>query len=159
MPRKEWYRQTITFDNTRLAQLREAMTAWISAHALTDAVFGAQLVDHFTGNAAIAKLRAAAEGVRTAKSSPDLVKASAELAGGMQSIGLDKWRGFLRDAAQRAEKYKPTQSPVILDDAMSQKTEETSPNAAPAPAASGGYVAENPEQWDGHPIVGNGDGQ
>jgi len=61
MPRKERYRHSITFDKQRLAQLREAMTAWIGARSLTDAAFEDKFVDRFTGNVAIAKLRAAAE--------------------------------------------------------------------------------------------------
>jgi len=91
--------------------------------------------------------------VRVAQTHQDLAKASAELAGGMQDVGLSKWPGFLRDAAARAADYQPAQSPAVLAQATLPNTAtDARPNAA-----AGSYVADNPGQWIGHPPVGTGE--
>ena len=51
---------------------------------------------------ALRRLRAAADGADAARTHEDLERASADLAGGMQGVGLERWPGFLRDVADRA---------------------------------------------------------
>lgn len=93
MPRKDRSRAAVSFDRQRLGQLRIAMTTWIGARSLSNAAFAERLVDGAASGATVEKLRAAAEGVRTAETHQDLGAASAELAGAMLGIGTDKWPG------------------------------------------------------------------
>jgi hypothetical protein len=153
MPRKERHRDVLSFDRQRLERLRKAMAAWISARSLSDSAFRQNLVSPSTSATAVKKLRAAAEGVRTATTHEDLAQVSANLASGVQSVGIDRWPGFLRDAAKRADSYQPARSPVVLAQAATSNTAtDASPGAAP-----GRYVADNPEKWAGRPSVGTGE--
>jgi hypothetical protein len=155
MPRKDWHRGSVSFDRQRLERLRTAMTAWIGARSLTDAAFEEHFVNPLTSSIAIGKLRAAAEGARTATTHEELGKASAELAGAMQVIGLDKWPSFLQGAAERADAYSPTQGRILLAQATTPNTAtDASPGGNPAP---GHYVADNPRQWINQPSVGTGE--
>lgn len=152
MPRKERHRDVLSFDRQRLERLRNAMAAWISARSLSDFAFRQNLVSPSTSATAVKKLRAAAEGVRTATTHEDLAQASADLASGVQSVGIDRWPGFLRNAAKRADSYQPARSPVVLAQAATSNTAtDASPGAAP-----GGYVADNPEKWAGSPVSRHG---
>jgi len=112
MPHKDWHRSVLSFDRQRLERLRTAMTAWIAARSLRHAAFEAKLVDPLTSDNAIKEFRAAAKGAQTAQTHQDLQEASGHLAAGMQGVGLDKWPGFLRDAADRAETYQPSDGRV-----------------------------------------------
>lgn len=40
MPRKDWHRHAVSFDQQRLEHLQKAISAWIGASSLTNAVFG-----------------------------------------------------------------------------------------------------------------------
>ncbi len=112
MPRKDWHRSVLSFNRQRLERLRTAMTAWIGVRSLSHAAFEAKLVDPLTSNNAIKEFRAAAKGAQTAQTHQDLQEASGHLAAGMQGVGLGKWPGFLRDAADRAETYQPSDGSV-----------------------------------------------
>lgn len=152
-------RKAAAFDQRRLDSLRKAVTAWIGARSLSDAAFAARLVDPATGNAALSKLRAAAEGVRTATTHNDLAEASATLAAAMQDIGLAKWPGFLDDAAERADAYGSGQGKTLLAQVAPPNTAtDASPGGTPAAAIPPGrYVGDNPEQWIGRPSVSTGE--
>jgi hypothetical protein len=141
----------VSFDARRLGQLRQAMTAWTGARSLSDAAFRARFLDPSTSGAAVGKLRAAAEGVSGATTQKDLAAASADLAGAMQSVGLEKWPGFLKDAAERA------QGGTKLAQAVTPNTATDAGSDGGAAAPPGRYVAENPRQWIGRPSVGDGE--
>ena len=160
LPRKEWHRPVLSFDRERLERLRTAMTTWLGARALSNAAFGAKLLDPLTTDAAINALRAAVEGAQAAQSHEDLKGASGQLAAGMQGVGLSKWPGFLRDAADRAKAYQPVNGRIVLAQAATNTAADASPGRAPAntpPAPPGRYVADNPRQWAGLPSVGTGE--
>ena len=159
LPRADWHREVVSFDRDRQERLRKAMTAWIGARSLSQAAFGERLVAPSTSGAVIEKLRAAADGVRTATTHDDLTDASADLAGAMRGIGLEKWSWFLRDAAERADAYGPTQGYVVLAQAATPNTvTDASPGGNPAAATvPGRYIADNPRQWIGQPSVGTGE--
>ncbi len=107
IPRKDWRNGAATFDAQRVERLQKAMVAWIGARSLSRAQFERQLVGRSASDAAVDSLRAAAEAVRTAKTHLDLGDASAHFANAMQGIGLNKWSGFLRDAADQVDTYTP----------------------------------------------------
>jgi len=128
MPRKDWHRSVLSFDRQRLERLRTAITAWIGARSLSHAAFEAKLVDLLTSDNAIKKFRAAAKGAQTAQTHQDLKEASGHLAAGMQSVGLDKWPGFLRDAADRAETYQPSDGRIVLAQVAINTATDASPS-------------------------------
>jgi len=141
LPRKEWHRPVLSFDRERLERLRTAMTTWLGARALSNAAFGAKLLDPLTSDAAVGALRAAAKGAQTAQSHEDLKDASGELAAGMQGVGLDKWPGFLRDAADRAEAYKPDAGRIMLAQASSRtRTDASATGVATARSANSATI-------------------
>jgi hypothetical protein len=129
------------------------MMAWMSARSLSQAAFQKRFIDPSTSDAAIERLRAAAEITRTATTHDDLADASADLAGAMRDIGLEKWPRFLNDAADRADANKPG---VMAQAATLIAATDASPTGNPA-AAAGRYVAGNPRQWVGQPSVGTGE--
>ena len=142
MPRADRRRDVVAFDRQRLARLRKVMTAWMDARCLSDAAFAERLVDPATGNAAVRKLRAAAEGVRTAATHNDLAEASANLAAAMQDIGLDKWAGFLSDAARRAEAAPPTERTIALAQLASPGRATEANPYVDSPALTGQALAD-----------------
>lgn len=154
MPRVDRHRDSVAFDRVRLERLRGAMTAWMSARSLSDAAFGDRFVDPSTSGAAIHKLRAAAEGASAATTHEHLADASADLAGAMQDIGLEKWSRFLSDAAARAD----ASGSVVQAQATPPNTAtDAEPAVNPAATIPGRYVADNPQQWAGQPSVGTGE--
>ena len=159
MPRADWHRDVVSFNRQRLERLRTAITAWIGARALSNAAFEERLIDPATSSAAIGKLRAVAEWVRTAATNKDLAQASADLASAMQDIGLERWPAFLNDAAERADAYGAVQGNVVLVQVATPNTAtDANPGGGPASeAAPGRYVGNNPEQWIGRQSVGTGE--
>jgi hypothetical protein len=140
VPRAERHRDSLTFDDRRLRRLRTAMRDWMSARQLGRAAFEARFPHLPASGAAISKLRAAAEGARTATTHAELAQASADLADAMQDIGPDRWLRFLDTAAGRVE-------PAHAD----------AQAAAVPPEPVGRYVAPDPLQWIRHPPVGDGE--
>lgn len=132
MPRKDWKRTVLSFDRERLERLRTAMTAWIGARSLSNAAFEAKLADPLTSDTAIKAFRAAAKGAQTAQSHEDLKDALGQLAAGMQATGLDKWPGFLRDAADRANTYQPDTKLIVLAQASTSTRADASPSESSA---------------------------
>ncbi len=115
LPRKEWYRQSIAFDQPRLGRLQTAMAAWGGARSLSQDAFEGQFMGGSTSETAVRRLRAAAEGARTARTHEDLSRASADLAGGMQGVGLERRPAFLRnvaDTADASQRAAAAQEPV-----------------------------------------------
>jgi hypothetical protein len=136
-----------------------AMTAWIGARSLSQAAFEERFIVPSTSSAAVGNLRAAAEGVRTARTHQDLAHASAELAGAMRGIGLEKWPGFLKGAAEQADAHQPAGRPVMLAQVATPHTatEASSGGDSAAAAAPGRYVADDPQRWIGQNSVGTGE--
>jgi hypothetical protein len=90
MPRGNRHRSGASFNPQRLERLRTVMAAWGAARSLSDGAFEERFVDASISSAVVGKLRAAAERVTTATTHKDLAAASADLAGAMQGIGLEK---------------------------------------------------------------------
>lgn len=101
LPRAEWHRQAIAFDGARVERLGAVMAAWNGARSLGEDAFERQFTGVSTSATAVRKLRAATEGASLARTHEDLARASADLAGGMQGVGLERWPAFLRDIADR----------------------------------------------------------
>jgi len=101
LPRAEWHRQAIALDRARVERLCTAMAAWTAARSLGEDAFEKRFTGVLTSATAVRKLRAAAEGASVARTHEDLARASADLAGGMQGVGLERWPAFLRDVADR----------------------------------------------------------
>jgi hypothetical protein len=95
MPRADRRRDSVAFDRRRLERLRKVITTWAGARSLSLVAFRERLLDPSTSSTAIEKLRAAAEGANAATTHEDLADASADLAGAMRNIGLEKWPRFL----------------------------------------------------------------
>jgi hypothetical protein len=134
------------------------MAAWIGARSLSRVDFADRFFDPSTSSAAIDKLRAAAEGVRTATTQQDLADASADIAGAMRSIGLEKWLRFLDDAATRAEAYQPAAGRISLAQTTALNTAtDASPGGKSADATPRRYVDPSPRRWIGQPPVGDGE--
>ncbi len=158
LPRKDWHIEAATFDSQRTQRLQKAMAAWIGARRLRRAEFGKQLVSGSASDAAVDSLRAAAEAVRTATTHRDLGDASKHLADAMLGIGLNRWSGFLRDAADQADSYTPPAgNRVYAQLATNTATDASSGGSAATAASEGRYVANNPEQWAGRASVGTGE--
>lgn len=158
IPRKDWHASAATFDVQRVSRLQTAVAAWIGARSLSRAEFERQLVSTSTSDAAIDSLRAAADAIRTAATHHDLAAASVHLADAMMDIGLNKWSGSLRDAADRAGSYTPPAGDrVYAQLASNTATDANSGDANAGAASQGNYVAKNPEQWVGRPSVGTGE--
>ena len=159
MPRVNRGRATAWFDRGRLQQLRTAMTAWIGARSLGDAAFADRFMGPAAGSVATGRLRAAAEGVRTAQTHRDLAATSGDLAAAMLDIGLDKWPGFLRDAAERADASATAAGRVVLAQAATpnRATDASMGETAPLASAFGRYVTDDPNHWNGQSSVGDGE--
>jgi len=160
MPRTDWHREVLSVNPERLELLRTAMTAWIAGRSLDEVAFGQRFLGSAISEVAIERLRTAAEAVRTAKTHEDLANASADLAAGMQAVGLDRWPRFLREAVTRAETYQRADNRIVLAQAMNTATDANpsqTPAAAPGVPPPGRYVADNPGQWLGQPSVGTGE--
>ena len=79
------------------------MTAWVRASKLDQASFAERFLGRSADDSVAAKLRSAAEGAGTATSHAALRDAAGRLADAMQTVGLDRWAGFLADAYGRAD--------------------------------------------------------
>ncbi len=139
LPRQDWRNSAATFDGDRVQRLQRAMAAWIAARSLSRAEFERRFVGSMVSDAAIDSLRASAEAVRTATTHHDLGVASTHLASAMQGIGLSRWPGFLRDAADRADAAPPAgdgvRAQAINTATSSRPTSSPSAMMAAPPAA------------------------
>lgn len=93
------------------------MTAWAGASGLDRTAFAARFMAPGTSDATIDAWRSAAEG-GAARTSAALRAAGAALAGAMRRVGLDRWSGFLRDAAERATNAPWTGGRYVADNPM-----------------------------------------
>jgi hypothetical protein len=142
MPNADRHRDSATFDRQRLERLRKIMTTWTGARSLSQTAFKERFVDPSTSGAAIEKLRAAAAAAKAATTHQDLADASADLAGAMRTIGLEKWPRFLSDAAERADANGPDDKTIML-------AQLTTPNkATDASSTSGADAQKNQELAD-----------
>jgi hypothetical protein len=154
MPRSDRHHDSVAFDRLRLGRLRRTMTAWMSARSLSQAAFGEYFADPSTSSAAIKKLRAVAEGAATATTHDDLADASADLAGAMRDVGLERWSWLLNDGAKRAD----ANGPIVLAQAtMPTTATDARPTGNPVATTPGRYVDDNPLQWVGQPSFGDGE--
>lgn len=137
---------------------KKAMLAWIGACSLSRAEFEKRLVVRSATDAVVDSLRAAAEAVRTATTHQDLGNASAHLADAMQGVGLNKWSGFLRDAADQADSYTPPAGDRVYAQLVTNSATDASFGGTAAAAASqSNYISKHPEQWAGRASVGTGE--
>lgn len=90
------------YHNGTLPRLREALTAWLRATALDRASFGSRLFGRSADDPVVRDLHRAASRAATAESHDDLRDAAEKLAKAMQGVGIDRWPGFVADAAERA---------------------------------------------------------
>ena len=157
LPRQDWRNSAAAFDGERVQRLQTAMAAWIGARSLSRAEFEKRFVGPVVSDAAIDSLRASAEAVRTATTHHDLGVASTYLASAMQGVGLGRWPGFLRDAADKADTAPPAGGEVYAQLATNTASDASPGGAVAATSSSSAYVAENPEQWLGRPSVGTGE--
>jgi hypothetical protein len=112
LPRQDWRNTAAASDGQRVQRLQTAMAAWIGARSLSRAEFEKRFIGSVVSDAAIDSVRASAEALKTATTHHNLGVASAHLASAMQGIGLSKWPGFLRDAADRADTAPPASDGV-----------------------------------------------
>ena len=94
-------------DPTVLALLRNAVTAWYGARALSRDTFRERFLDPYTSDETVDRLRAAARLAAEARSHAELGQSGAELAGAMQRVGLGNWRRFTARAEDRAVDAAP----------------------------------------------------
>ena len=90
------------YNNGTLPRLKEAMTAWLRATALTQAAFAGRLFGRSADDPVIWSLHDAALRAATATTHDDLREASGKLARAMEAVGIDRWPHFVADAQERA---------------------------------------------------------
>ena len=90
------------YNNGTLPRLREAMTAWLRATALTGAEFASRLFGRSADDPVVRDLHSAALRAATATDHDDLREASGKLAEAMEAVGIDRWPQFVADAQERA---------------------------------------------------------
>ena len=79
------------------------MTAWSSDGTSTRAQFAARFFGREAGDPVVTGLLSAAVTAKISGSPHALRDGAEHLAGAMQTIGLDRWPGFLADAEVRAQ--------------------------------------------------------
>jgi len=102
LPARLRYHYAALFPEPVLAQLTEAMRAWVQGLGLDRAEFAARFFGAGPNSPTVEHLREATRIVAGARTSADLMAAIDQLAAGMQAVGLDRWRRFLGEAQQRA---------------------------------------------------------
>ena len=85
-----------------LPRLKEAMTAWMRGTALNQAAFAGRFFGRGADDPVVRDLHDAALRTATATSHDDLREAAGKLARAMEAVGIQRWPGFVADAAQRA---------------------------------------------------------
>ena len=85
-----------------LPRLKEAMTAWMRGTALNQAAFAGRFFGRSAGDPVVRSLHDAALRAATATTHDDLRDAAGKLAEAMETVGIQRWPGFVADAAQRA---------------------------------------------------------
>lgn len=148
LPRAEWHRQAIAFDGARVERLCTAMAAWTAARSLGEDAFEKRFTGVSTSATAVRKLRAAAEGASVARTHEDLARASADLAGGMQGVGLERWPSFLQQVAETADASHQT---IASQELVAQVIPPGGQNADRTMSADGQAALA---QREGH-VVGN----
>lgn len=85
-----------------LGKLRTAVAAWYGASALSRDAFRDRLLDPYTSDKTMDRLRSAARDIVEARTEEELTRAGENLAAAVQQIGLDRWPRYLADADRRA---------------------------------------------------------
>ena len=90
------------YNNGTLPRLREAMTAWLRATALSQVAFASRLFGRSPDDPVVRDLHSAALRAATATSHDDLREAAGKLARAMEAVGIDRWPHFVANAQERA---------------------------------------------------------
>ena len=85
-----------------LPRLKTAMAAWIKAAHLDQRTFAGRLFGRAADDPVARTLHEAALAAAAATSQGGIRDAAGKLAGAIQAVGLDRWPGFVADAAERA---------------------------------------------------------
>jgi len=126
-----------------LARLTEAMTAWVRGSALDQAGFADRFFSRAADDPVVQTLHSAALGAALATNHAGLRDAAEELAGAMQTIGLDQWPRFLADVGQRIAQTAPgaKQSQQVAEAALAGVLSDAGP-AVEAPGTAGATPAQ-----------------
>ena len=100
-----------TFDAAASKHLVAAMRAWVNDRDMPSAELAESRLGVSASHPAVGPFRRAAELVAKAGDPDAMRDASGALAAGMQAVGLDRWRGALRDDAERAQSDLPPLGP------------------------------------------------
>lgn len=90
------------FDDARLDRLKTVINVWYGASQLGRDAFRARLLDPYTSDDTVDRLRSAARGIVEARTHEALNAAGEDLAAAVQEIGLNRWPRYLAGAEQRA---------------------------------------------------------
>ena len=90
------------YQRDTLPQLKVALTAWVMGTALDRDIFAMRLIGRTADDPVVVAVHAAALAAAMADRHVHLRDAGVHLAAAMQRIGIDRWPGFVADAAERA---------------------------------------------------------
>lgn len=85
----------------RSRESEDRVAIWYGASGLSRDAFRQRLLDPYTDDETVDRLRSAAKGIVDARTHAQLSDAGADLAVAAQAIGIDRWPRFLGDAERR----------------------------------------------------------
>ncbi len=101
-PRNDRGRWNCAVSDSARANLKTAVAAWYGARSLSRDAFRTQLLDPYTSDEVVDRLRSAAKGMVEGQTHDDLAKAGDDLAAAAQKVGIDYWPRFLGNASYQA---------------------------------------------------------
>lgn len=100
--RSERSRWESRLGGTARESLKTVVVAWYDAHGMSRDTFQGRLLDPYTSDETVDRLRQAAKGIVEARTHEQLGAAGGALASAVFRVGLDAWPRFLSDSQRRA---------------------------------------------------------
>ena len=91
-----------SLSQTGRERLKTAVAAWYGASRLSRDAFRERLLDLYTSDETVDRLRSAARGIVEARTHAELGAAGVDLAAAVQTLGVERWPRYLADADRRA---------------------------------------------------------
>lgn len=141
----------VTFGATARTALRTTLKAWGAAERLSTAAFRDRFLGLHASDETVERLRTVARDVAGARTQTDLRAAGEELAGVVRRIGLERWPGFLRAAADRAAAAPRLLAQVAPTTTRSDASGDKKPDNGEAR-----YGTQDPSPWMTGRMIGDG---
>lgn len=101
-PKQGWRQWESSLNHTGLERLKTVIAAWYGASGLSRDTFRERLLDPYSSDETVDRLRSAARGIVEARTHEELGAAGADLAAAVQAVGIERWSRYLADADRRA---------------------------------------------------------